>query len=80
MNNKDSGQTAVCSFCGFFIVFVRLSLWCPGLDVDLIVSVPEFSYLLHEHVEVKNHSTSIWLHNYWIVGECSQVRMDKWRL
>ena len=36
---------AVCLFCGCFIVFVCLSLWCWGLDVDLIVSVPDFSYL-----------------------------------
>ena len=27
-------------------MFVYLSLWCCGLDVDLIVSVPEFIYLL----------------------------------
>ena len=32
---------------GCFIVFVCLSLWCWGLDVDLIVSVPEFSHLLY---------------------------------
>ena len=43
------------SFCGCFIVFVCLSLWClgrggraggggGGLDVDLIVSVPELLY------------------------------------
>ena len=30
----------VSSFC----LFVRLSLWCWRLDVDLIVSVPEFSF------------------------------------
>ena len=36
---------AVCSFYGCFIVFVCLSLWCWGLGVDLIVSVPDFSYL-----------------------------------
>ena len=35
----------VCSFCGYFIVFVCLSLRCWGLDVDLIVSVLEFSCL-----------------------------------
>ena len=46
------GRAAACD-CGtpwtfllplFFIVFLCLSLWCWGLDVDLIVSVPEFSY------------------------------------
>ena len=37
---------AICLFCGYFIVFVCLSLWCWELDVDLILSVPEFSYLL----------------------------------
>ena len=35
----------ICSFCGCFIVFVCLSPRCWGLDVDLIESVPEFSYL-----------------------------------
>ena len=34
----------VCSFCGCFIVFVCFSLWSWGLDVDLILLVPEFSY------------------------------------
>ena len=38
--------SAIWSFFGCFIVFVFLSLWCWGFDVDLIVSVPEFSYLL----------------------------------
>ena len=36
----------ICSFCGCFIVFVCLYLWCWEVDVDLIVSVPEFIYLL----------------------------------
>ena len=36
---------AICLFCGCFIVFVCLSLWCWGLNVDLTVSVSEFSYL-----------------------------------
>ena len=35
------------SFCGCLFVFVYLSLWwCWKLDVDLIASVPEFTYLL----------------------------------
>ena len=29
---------AICSFCGCFIVFIWLSLWCWGLDADLIIS------------------------------------------
>ena len=36
---------AICSFYGCFIVFVYFSLWYWRLDVDLIVSIPEFSYL-----------------------------------
>ena len=31
---------ASCSFCGCLIVFVCLSLWCWGIEVDLVVSVP----------------------------------------
>ena len=44
---------AVCSFCGYIIVFVCLSIWRQGLDVDLIVhvSVPEFSYLLYNIIQ-----------------------------
>ena len=34
------------SFWSSSIAFVRLSLWYWELDVDLIVSVPEFIYLL----------------------------------
>ena len=37
----------ISSLWGYFIVFVCLLLWCCGLHVDLIVSVPEFSYLLY---------------------------------
>ena len=36
---------ANCWFCGCLIVLVCLSLWCWGLYVDYIVSVPEFIYL-----------------------------------
>ena len=36
---------AICSFCGCFIVFVCFSFLCWGLDVELIISVSEFSYL-----------------------------------
>ena len=42
----------ICSFCCCFIVFVCLSLWCWGPDVDLIVSVPEFLYLFWYTVQV----------------------------
>ena len=34
---------AICIFCVCFIVC--LFLWCSGFDVDLIVSIVEFSYL-----------------------------------
>ena len=34
---------AICLFCGCFIVIVCLSRWCWGLNMDLIVSVSEFS-------------------------------------
>ena len=30
----------------FLVVFVCLSFWCSGLDVDLIILGPEFCYLL----------------------------------
>ena len=40
--------SAICSFCGCLIVFVCLSLWCWGPDVDLIALVPVFTYLLYE--------------------------------
>ena len=40
-------SNVTCSFCCYFIVCVCLSRWCWGLNVDLIVSVPEFSDLLY---------------------------------
>ena len=43
----DLTLTQVCSFYDCFIVVpVCLSLWCLGLNVNLIVSFPEFSYIL----------------------------------
>ena len=39
------------------IIFVCLSLWSWGLDVDLIVSVPEFTYLLYHPLIKVIHST-----------------------
>ena len=41
-----SALLAICSFCGCLIVLFCLYLWCWGLDVDLTVSVPEFTYSL----------------------------------
>ena len=38
---------AICSCCGCLIVFVCISLLYLGLNVDLIVSVPKFTYLLY---------------------------------
>ena len=46
MRKEFSILLAVCSFCDCLIVFVFLSLLVLGLDVDLIVSIPEFLYLL----------------------------------
>ena len=37
---------ALCLFCGCLILFVYLSFYCSRLDVDLIVSVPEITFLL----------------------------------
>ena len=37
---------AICTYFDCFNLYVCLSLWCWGLEVDLIVSVSEFSYLL----------------------------------
>ena len=37
---------AIFSFCDCLVVYVCLFRWCKGLDVDLIVLVPEFIYLL----------------------------------
>ena len=37
---------AIYSLCGYFMIFVCLSLGYWGLDVNLIVSVPGFSSLL----------------------------------
>ena len=34
-------------FCGCLIVFVYLSIWYRGLDVNLIVSIPKFNYNLY---------------------------------
>ena len=34
------------AICSCIIVYVWLSLWCWGLDVDLIVSVAKVSYFL----------------------------------
>ena len=36
----------ICSFCGCLVVFFCLFLWCWRLDVDLTISVPEFTYSL----------------------------------
>ena len=47
---------AICSFCCCFLVFVCLSLWCWGLDLDLIVSVIEFPYVLFVHFKMRNLS------------------------
>ena len=38
-------------FCGCLIIFVCLSLWCLGLNGDLIVDVPKFTYLLWVSIE-----------------------------
>ena len=46
---------AICSFCGCLIIFVCLSLWCWGLDVDLVVSVPECIYLLYYICNLELH-------------------------
>ena len=46
LGKKLPALLAVCSFCGCLIVFVCLYLWCWGLDMDLTVSVPEFTYSL----------------------------------
>ena len=46
LGKKLPALLAICSFCGCLIVFVCLYLWCWGLDVDLTVSVPEFTYSL----------------------------------
>ena len=40
--------------CGCLIVFICLSLWCYGLDVYLIVSVPKFTYLLCSYSSIRN--------------------------
>ena len=37
---------AFCSLCGCLNVFFCLSVSCSELDMDLIVSVSEFTYLL----------------------------------
>ena len=37
---------AICSNCGFLIVFVCLSFWYWGLGVNVFVSVSEFTYIL----------------------------------
>ena len=44
LGKKLPALLAICSFCGWLIVFDCLYLWCWGLDVDLTVSVPEFTY------------------------------------
>ena len=66
---------AVCLFCGWFIVFVCLSLWCWRLDVDLIVSVPEFSYLLWLNSVFLLRWHSLLLHSKWMTtaGRCSCI-------
>ena len=46
LGNKLPALLAICSFCGCLIVFVCLYVWCWGVDVDLIVSVPEFTFIL----------------------------------
>ena len=46
---------AVCSFCGSFIVFICPSLWCYGLDVDLVVLVSELFYLLYNYFLLLEH-------------------------
>ena len=43
--NELPALLAVCSFCDYFIVFLCLSGWCWGLEVNLIVPIPEFSVL-----------------------------------
>ena len=46
LGKKLPALLAICSFCGCLIVFFCLFLWFWGLDVDLTVSVPEFTYSL----------------------------------
>ena len=46
----------LCSLCGGLIVFVCVSLWCWGLEVDLSLSVPEFTYLPYSVWEAVIHS------------------------
>ena len=38
-----------------FVMCVCLSLWCRWLDVDLTVSVPEFTYLLYRILPVDSN-------------------------
>ena len=46
LGKKLPALLAICSFCGCLIVFFCLYLWCWELDMDLTVSVPEFTYSL----------------------------------
>ena len=42
--NELPTMLAICSFCGSLIVLICLLMW--GFDVDLMVSDPEFTYLI----------------------------------
>ena len=44
--SKQSSLTHSLFFCGCLILFACISLWCWELDVELIRSVPELTYLL----------------------------------
>ena len=49
------------SFCGCSIVFVCLYLWCWEFDVDSIVSVPAFTYVLFKECPLRSCNKMIWV-------------------
>ena len=53
---------AICYFCGCLFVFICLSLWCWGLDVDLTVSVPSL-FIYFAQVDLQIYCNFGELHN-----------------
>ena len=89
--NKKVEKVKECSKLLFFFIRQRCLLklrqpcfWCCGLDVDLIVSVPDFSYIYLGHVVFWNWADLGWvvlckLFNGQSCPELNTLQYNKWK-